>query len=43
MKDEDDVRAILRFTGVDMKGLKRQALKDGTLSILENIAVDTSS
>ena len=43
LKDEDDVRAILRFTEVNMKNLKRRALKDGTLSILENIAVGTSS
>jgi len=37
LKDEDDVRAILKFTKVDMKTLKRQARKESTLSILESI------
>ena len=37
LKDEGDVTAILKFTEVDMKVLKRQARKDGTLSILESI------
>ncbi|MFQ6074810.1 MAG: hypothetical protein ACE5Z5_01565 [Candidatus Bathyarchaeia archaeon] len=43
LKDEDDVRAILRFTKVDLKGLKRRARKDSTLSTLETIAAGTSS
>ena len=38
LKDIDDIRAILRFTEVDMKNLKRQALKDSTLAILKDIA-----
>jgi len=37
LKDEDDVRAILRFTKVDVESLKRRARKENTLSILENI------
>jgi len=37
LKDEDDVRAILKFTEVDMRTLKGQALKENTLSILESI------
>lgn len=37
LKDEDDVRGILRFTEVDMEGLKRQARRESTLSILEGI------
>jgi hypothetical protein len=43
LKDEDDVRAILRFTEVDMKILKRRARKDSTLSMLETIVADTTS
>jgi len=38
LKDVDDIRAILRFTEVDLKSLKRQASKDSTLSTLEEIA-----
>jgi len=37
LKDEDDVKAILRFTKVNMKTLKKQARKDSTLSIFETI------
>jgi len=43
LKDEDDVRAILRFTKVDVKSLKRWAQKESTLSILENILVSMTS
>ncbi len=43
LKDEDDVRAILRFTEVDMKILKKQARNDNTLSILETIAANTTN
>jgi len=43
LKDEDDVKAILRFTEVDMKILKRQARKDNTLSILETIVANTTN
>lgn len=41
LKDEDDVRAILRYTKVDIKALKRQARKESTLSIFESIATLT--
>lgn len=41
LKDEDDVRTILKFTKVDMNALKRRALRSNTLSILETIIVDT--
>lgn len=34
-KDEDDVRAILRFTEVDKKTIHDQAKKDGTVSFWE--------
>jgi hypothetical protein len=37
VKDEEDVRAILAFTRVDVEAVKRQARKDGTLSILEGL------
>lgn len=37
IKDEDDIRAILKYTKVDMKILKREARKEKTLAILENI------
>ncbi len=38
IKDIDDIRAILKFTDVDMKSLKKWAMKDSTLSILKDIA-----
>jgi hypothetical protein len=34
-KDEDDVRAILRFTEVDKKTIYEQAKKDGTVALWE--------
>jgi hypothetical protein len=37
LKDVDDVRAILKFTRVDLEAVKRKAEKEGTLQILENI------
>jgi len=37
LKDEDDVRAILRHTSVKMNTLRRQARKDSTISILRAI------
>ncbi|MGQ9461191.1 MAG: hypothetical protein ACUVRA_08180 [Candidatus Bathyarchaeaceae archaeon] len=43
LKDEDDVKAILRFTEVNMKLLKRRARKDSTLSILETLVADITS
>jgi len=39
LKDEDDVRGVLRFTEVDVKRLRRRAQKDSTLSILEEITL----
>lgn len=38
LKDEDDVRAILRYTKVDIKAIKKRAQKESTLSIFESIA-----
>ncbi|MEM2881828.1 MAG: hypothetical protein QXU06_03630 [Candidatus Bathyarchaeia archaeon] len=37
LKDEDDVRAILRFTKVDMGAIRRRARRDKTLRILRAI------
>ena len=37
VKDEEDVRAILAFTKVDLEAVKQQAGKDGTLVILEGL------
>lgn len=34
-KDEDDVRAILRFTEVDKKAIHARAKKDGTVALWE--------
>jgi hypothetical protein len=38
LKDEEDVRAILEFTRVDVEAVKKQAKRDSTLSIFETIA-----
>jgi len=38
-KDDEDVRAILKFTEVDVEAVKRQARKNNTLSIFESLAV----
>jgi len=37
LKDEDDVRAILRFTEVDMETVKERAGRNNTVAILEEI------
>jgi hypothetical protein len=37
LKDEEDVRAILRFTRVSVEVVKRQAERDSTLSIFETV------
>jgi len=37
LKDEEDVKAILRFTKVDVKAVKKHAKKEDTLSIFETI------
>ena len=39
LKDKDDVKAILRYTKVNMKALKQRARKENTLSILEELTV----
>lgn len=39
-KDEEDVKAILRFNKVDMNVIKRRARKNDTLSILEALRTD---
>lgn len=36
-KDVDDVKAILKFTRVDLEAVRRKAEKEGTLQILEDI------
>jgi len=43
LKDEDDVKAILKFTRVDMDLLERRARESNTLSILEGIIADKPS
>ncbi len=42
LKDEDDVRAILRFSKVRMNILKRRARKNNTLPILEELTARKS-
>jgi hypothetical protein len=37
LKDRDDVKAILEFTGVDVEAVKKQAERDSTLSIFESL------
>jgi hypothetical protein len=37
VKDEEDVKAILEFTKVDLKAVKKQAKQDGTLPVLEGL------
>ena len=37
VKDEEDVKAILEFTEVDLEAVKAQAKRDGTLAILEDL------
>ena len=41
LKDEGDVKAILKFTRVDMDLLERRARESNTLSILEEMIADT--
>ena len=43
LKDEGDVKAILKFTRVDMSVLERRARENNTLSILEGIIADKPS
>jgi hypothetical protein len=37
VKDEEDVKAILEFTKVDVEAVKKQAKRDNTLTILESL------
>ncbi|KPV61932.1 MAG: hypothetical protein AOA66_1605 [Candidatus Bathyarchaeota archaeon BA2] len=37
IEDKDDVKAILRYTEVNMKALKRRAQKESTFAILEEL------
>jgi hypothetical protein len=37
-KDEEDVRAILRFTDVDKAAIEKQAMKEGTLEIWKSFS-----
>jgi hypothetical protein len=37
LKDEEDVKAILRFTQVDVDVVRKRAKMDSTLSIFESI------
>ena len=37
VKDEDDIRAILAFTDVDLEAVRRKAEREGTLDILEHL------
>jgi len=39
LKDEDDVKAILRYAKVDMKAVKRRSRREGTFSILKELTV----
>jgi hypothetical protein len=39
LKDKDDVKAILRYTEVDMEALKRRAREESTFSMLEELMV----
>jgi hypothetical protein len=37
VKDEEDVKAILQFTEVDLEAVKKQAKRNNTLAILESL------
>jgi len=37
LKDQEDIKAILKYTKIDMKTLTRKAKKEKTITILENI------
>jgi len=36
-KDEDDVKAVLRFTDIDREAVRRQAEKDRTIDIWKRL------
>ncbi len=39
VKDKDDVKAILRYTEIDLKAIRRRARMESTLSILEELMI----
>ena len=39
LKDVEDMRAVLRFTRVNVEAVKKQAKRDGTLSIFETVTM----
>ena len=39
LKDKDDIKAILRYTEVNMNALKKRALKESTFSILKELMI----
>jgi len=39
LKDKEDIKAILRYTEVNMKALKRRARKESTSSILKELMI----
>ena len=41
LKDEEDVRAILKFAEVDVEAVKKKSKKESTLSILESVSAST--
>jgi hypothetical protein len=40
-KDKEDVKAILRFTEVNLEALKKRARRNNTLPTLETILMET--
>jgi len=40
-KDKEDVKAILRFTEVNLEALKKRARRNSTLPTLETILMET--
>ncbi len=43
LKDVDDIKTVLRFSEVDVEAVKREALKNSTLPILEKIIGELDS
>lgn len=43
MKDEEDVKAILAFTKVDLETVKKKAKRDGTSDVLEYLLQSTTA
>ncbi len=40
VKDVEDVKAVLKFTKVNLEAVKRQARKEGTLQIFEDLVME---